>query len=280
MSDFVIDSMSVEGGFTASNVNVIGGLTAANVSTGNVDASSVDVTNGITANTTIVSSGLTAGNINVVNGVTAADIHADNFFTGDGSKVLNISHQQLVDINGGTAGDYYHLTQPEHQILSAGATSFSGTTIGGTADALVPDDGVIATGTRVLQDDGNWGSIGGAKSMILTFSSEGSPELSTSSTTYTRLAAFIYAGSDAVGAINILRVNAWRVGGSSIDVRIVDLTTALTVAEINITSAAITNLSDMGTISNIPTTETVFEVQGKKNGGGAKLNMASIEIEY
>jgi hypothetical protein len=241
MSDFIVDNMNIEGGLTA----------------GNIETNSV----------------------NVVNGLTAGNIHGTTF-TGDGNAITNIDHSNLININGGANGDYYHLTQPEHTILSAGATAFKGTTIGGTALGLVPDDGIVGNGSRVLLDNGNWGSIGGSKSMILTFGSEGSPELSTSSNTYVRLASFIYGGTDAVGALAVIRVNAWRSGGTSIEARIVDLGSAAVICEVLITSSLEDNLEDMGILSNLPTNESIFEVQMRKTGGGAKALMASIELEY
>lgn len=211
-------------------------------------------------------------NLNVEGGLTASFIQAD------GSLLTNVSHSQLTDVNG---GGNYHLTENEYNILSSGATSFNGTTVTGDNIGLVPDDGVAGIGTRVLADDGSWINIGGAKSMILSFAANGSPEIVTTSTTYVRLSTFIYAGIDNIGSINAIRANVWRDGGTSIDIRIVDLGTGSVIVEKNILAINSDNLEDLGTISNLPNLPSVMEIQMRKTGGGgAKALCAGIEIEY
>jgi hypothetical protein len=123
---------------------------------------------------------------------------------------------------------------------------------------------------------------GGASSMILSFASGGSKHVSSTSPTYESLAHCIYAGSDAVGPVTTINLNAWKSAGAATgDVRLVDLSTGLTIVEsLGITSTLENNVLDMGTISNLPTTPTVFEVQGRKSGGGITLYIASIEFGY
>jgi hypothetical protein len=132
-----------------------------------------------------------------------------------------------------------------------------------------------------------WKSItpaGGGKSMVLTFASGSTKHVTTNSTTYVSLAHFIYAGSVAVGDITKFNINAWRETGSPtnrIDMRIVDLNTALVVAELTGIDALNdeSNVQDMGAIANLPTGTAVFELQGRKTGGTTAY-VGSLELEY
>lgn len=165
--------------------------------------------------------------------------------------------------------------------LTGSVSTFSGTSaVVGANNGLVPDDGVTATGNRLLADNGSWVSLGGAKSMILTFAGGSAPYVESTATTYSVVAKFIYAGSDAIGTINSILANIWVTSGNA-DVRIFDATNSLQIAEVTAISATIdSNIVDFGTLSNIPIGSSVIEIQAKKNGGGAKLRISGIEIQY
>lgn len=164
--------------------------------------------------------------------------------------------------------------------------TFAGTTgVAGAGDGLVPDDGIAGTGTRLLADDGSWVSIGGAKSLISSFASGSSKHVSTTSNTYESLAHIIFPGSNKVGSIATIDVNAWlsSTGGIPLktgSVRIVDLNSGLTICEkTGILAGLESNIESMGAISNIPAAASVFEIQGRKTGG-TQLLIASLELTY
>ena len=124
---------------------------------------------------------------------------------------------------------------------------------------------------------------GGALSEVMSFASGGSKHVNSTSPTYESLAHIIYGGSAQVGDIVTINVNAWVNGTGTADVRVVDLNTGLTIAQlIGISSMLESNIQSMGAITNLPTTATAFEIQGRKvtGGGGVKLLIAGIQSLY
>lgn len=124
---------------------------------------------------------------------------------------------------------------------------------------------------------------GSSKSAVVSFASGSSKHVSTTSPTYESLAHLIFAGTDIVGSVISMNANAWRTGGAggaAMDVRVVNLSNADVICELTgITSTDEFNVQDMGTLSNIPATPTVFEVQGKRSIGATGF-IASLEISY
>ena len=122
---------------------------------------------------------------------------------------------------------------------------------------------------------------GGGKSMIMSFGSGTNYYVNSNSATYAKVATFMYAGSTQIGPISAIKINAWRSGGTGADFRIYDATNALVVAEVvNVTSTSEINVVNMGTITNIPTALSIFEIQIRRSGGGANGYCGSIEIGY
>jgi hypothetical protein len=167
-------------------------------------------------------------------------------------------------------------------------------------DALTSvDSGAVIFNTTELQfeywDGTQWvtctspenidpGDIGGgASSMVMSFASGSIKHVETTSGGYASLAHFIYGGSDAVGDIVNINVNAWNSAAGTTAVRLYDLTNAQVIAEltgINTNSEA--NVQSMGTITNLPTLPAVIEVQGRRvtGPGASKLLIASLELQY
>ncbi len=124
---------------------------------------------------------------------------------------------------------------------------------------------------------------GGAASMVMSFASGNVSYIEGNSSTYQKLASFIYGGTDAVGAINKININAWITNNGSVDVRLVCCGDGSIVAEfLGINVKDENNLVNMGTISNLPTGADFIEVQGRKvsGGGASKLRIGSVELEY
>jgi hypothetical protein len=124
---------------------------------------------------------------------------------------------------------------------------------------------------------------GSSKSAVVSFASGSSKHVSTTSPTYESLAHIIFAGTDIVGTILSVNINAWRSGGGGgafMDIRIVNLSNADVICELTgITSIDEFNVQNMGTLSNIPATATVFEIQGTRSAGATGY-IASLEISY
>jgi hypothetical protein len=125
----------------------------------------------------------------------------------------------------------------------------------------------ITLGAQGAADEGKLKEIG--------FHDNSQPDVSISSSSYSVLASFIYGGSTAVGAPTYMKA-ILHTSATSGDIKIFDSTNAQTIATKNFTNST-KLIIDLGTLSNIPTGEAIFEVQMKRTGGGnaylAALNM-------
>lgn len=126
---------------------------------------------------------------------------------------------------------------------------------------------------------------GGGKSMILAFASGTDSNVSTNSIGYSLMAKFTYAGSDTVGSLTAIKVNAWKdtAGEANGEIRIIDATNGdAVIAELTgITSTDEDDVLGLGTISNLPTSAATFELQmGRSAGANRTIFCASIELEY
>lgn len=122
---------------------------------------------------------------------------------------------------------------------------------------------------------------GGASAMVVSFSAGTTKTVRTNSTTYEAMATFNWSGVDNIGVIKNFLLNAWREGGSgSISFRIYDVINNNVICEVTgITSTDPANNTLMGDISNLPTSNTTFQLQGKKTGGTA-AHSGSLTMEY
>jgi hypothetical protein len=98
------------------------------------------------------------------------------------------------------------------------------------------------------------------------FHDNSQPDVSTSSVTYTIVASFVYGGSTAVGTPTYMKA-ILHTSATSGDIKIYDVTNGNTIVEKNFTNTT-KAIIDLGTLSNIPTGESIFEVQVKRTGGG------------
>jgi len=100
---------------------------------------------------------------------------------------------------------------------------------------------------------------------------------------YTTWATIIYAGSDNWGSIGLVRMmaeNGNSSGSKKFDMRLFDATNAAVIAEVLAVQADGLTIFDLGTISNVPTSEAVFEVQVRKSGSMSSLQLESLSMEF
>ncbi len=123
---------------------------------------------------------------------------------------------------------------------------------------------------------------GGSGSLVVTLSSQADPWVDTNSMTYAVMSKFRFAGTDKLGTAIKIFANAWRVSGAGTgDVRIFDATNGNPIAEIiGISSTVDTNLVDLGALSALPAAAAVFEIQGRRAGGGTALAVSTINVEF
>ena len=101
-------------------------------------------------------------------------------------------------------------------------------------------------------------------------------------TFYTVMATLIWPGSNAVGVPASITANMFvKDSGDEGDFRLYDATNGLTIAEIlDITSDDVTDLIDLGSLSNIAAGEALWEIQGLESTGdkGAEFNLWAMTI--
>lgn len=85
--------------------------------------------------------------------------------------------------------------------------------------------------------------------------------------------------TNAIQSINVLSYKTSNI--TSYDIKIYDATNNNTIAESNFSNNNLTN-NNMGTLTNLPSTESIIEVQAKKNGGNSqqKVFIKECTINY
>jgi hypothetical protein len=133
------------------------------------------------------------------------------------------------------------------------------------------------SGRTLSQLAGNGGS-GGNDIHISIVRDEQKPFVELKIETYTTQAYFIFRGTSAFGAPIAIKVVAWaKTSGQDYGVRIYDVTNSNQICEIT-DDTSTPGIRDMGTLSNLPTSEALFEVQGKRIDDDGRL--ASVIVEF
>jgi len=101
-------------------------------------------------------------------------------------------------------------------------------------------------------------------------------------TFYTVMGTLIWPGSGVVGTPGSVTANMFvKASGDEGDFRLFDATNGLAIAEVlNIVSDDVTDLIDLGSLSNISAGEALWELQGLESTGdkGAEFNFLSMTI--
>lgn len=92
----------------------------------------------------------------------------------------------------------------------------------------------------------------------------------TSSAAYAALGSFIYRGTDTVAEIvTIKAIGSTQTGGTNGQFRVRDITNNQNIAESSSFAGVQRQIVDLGTVSNLPTGEAMFEIQAHRVGGPA-----------
>jgi len=91
---------------------------------------------------------------------------------------------------------------------------------------------------------------------------------------YTNTVLFKYDGSNNVGTINYIEIIAYMDSGiTSYSARVYDKTNNQVIAEATGLTNTVEAINDLGTISNVPTDQAIFELQMKRVGGSGNKNV-------
>jgi len=114
-----------------------------------------------------------------------------------------------------------------------------------------------------------------------SFTGENGDGAETKSATYETVAAFIFEGSAALAAITSIKAIASADGSTSADIRIFDATNSLVIADLTGFTNATPEIIDLGSISNVPTGEALFELQLLRDGGGGDRGLcSSLQVKF
>lgn len=195
----------------------------------------------------------------------------------DGSNADSLhthAHNSTTGLQGGTAGEYYHLTLTQHTDLTTGINaddqhfhdSSNITFDGGSLTELESNN---VEDALIELENKTFTAIIEAASVPLqfVFFSNTTDYKEVTSTSYEVIGNFIFKGTDFLN-LEILKIIASKsaAGGTS-SLRIYDLTNALEIAEISFTATA-KQIYSTSTLNNLPTGEALFEIQALKDSGG------------
>ena len=242
-----------------------------------------------------------AGHLSDAAGYSGVFIWSDSTST---ATLATSDNQFIVQAEGGIILNGNVQTNGNLILSNANTTTLSQTS---TVDRVInlPDsDGTLMLKTLTTKGDllGHNGSIDvrvpvGANDYVLTADSTqssgwkwASPSVNlislsfgmssfTDNTSYTTLSVFIFPGSTSFDISAAKVVSRMDSGPTSYDIRIQDITNALTVATANFTNL-LDEINDMGTLSNLPVAESIFEIQIKRNGGsgGNQIYLRSAQL--
>jgi hypothetical protein len=154
-----------------------------------------------------------------------------------------------------------------------------------TATTVVTISGAIApTVGQVLKATSStaatWQPPGGTWVQTINLNGSASPYIQITSVTYSAVGLFEFCGTDVVGVPSAITAICHIGGGTDMDIRIYDVTNAQTICEyIDITDATPV-IIDLGTISNLPTSTAIWEVQLLATGGGGKARCSNINLLF
>lgn len=104
----------------------------------------------------------------------------------------------------------------------------------------------------------------------------------TTNNTYIVAGYLIYPGTLTAGNITSILALMYSIqSGNTYQVRVVDTTNNNTIAESNVTSGCdmvTPKIIDLNIVSNLPTTRAVFEIQIRKDSGGNRIGIHSIQM--
>ena len=100
--------------------------------------------------------------------------------------------------------------------------------------------------------------------------------------TYTVTATFIFPGSNSIGTINDVNIISHADDKiSSYSARLFDQTNGLTIAENTGMTDYSQNIQNLGTVTNVPASQSIIELQIKADdGSNKKIYVESLSIHY
>jgi hypothetical protein len=207
---------------------------------------------------------ITSGTLGVVRGGTGAGtLTSGNFLQGNGTgsvtatkaapsgAVVGTTDAQTLTNKIGTSNTNNYIARQLWVNSGAGSVSTYTAAPPTTGQVLTATGTTTATWQKLPQRQ--W--IGGA-------------EISKTSGSYAHYFSFTYSGTIMFNLTSI-HVIAKHSSASDYSVRIYDLTNAKVICEITGQTNSVKAIKNMGTLSNLPTGESIWEIQGLRTGNGS-----------
>ena len=116
------------------------------------------------------------------------------------------------------------------------------------------------------------------KELNVSFESANSPYKESAATSYESVSCFIFSGTTSFGSPTVADAIVELGGGTSMDIRVYDLTNGNTICELTGITDTPAAIKDLGTLSNMPAAKAIFEVQLKGDGPGRKARVFALSM--
>lgn len=105
------------------------------------------------------------------------------------------------------------------------------------------------------------------KRIRLTLAGSGNGSAIVSSATYTVRSRFVFPGTNEVGVPSAIKAICWRDNSNQYDIKIHDVTNGNDICELTGQTNTSPELKNLGTLSNLPKNEAIFELQLRRDTG-------------
>lgn len=181
-----------------------------------------------------------------------------------------------IDFSGNLKSNQFHLEiEAEPGITGANLVGIQVT--GDTVE--IEFDGSLSAGEQttlntLISNHSPNSDVGGVISNISV------PEHFIDLTNYTTIATFSYPGSNNwPNTSNIKVISIMETGGTSYDIKIMDITNNNQIVTKNLTNVD-EEICDLGTLSNLPTDPAIFEVQAKIVGSSTVAHVKNVHVYH
>jgi len=177
------------------------------------------------------------------------------------------------DVTGTLSGINVNYSETDHnQLLNYDADEHRKINDGGTgADELWSADKLDTTFSGINVSTGNY-----IQDVWI-----GKTKKQKTGGTYTTMGQFIFSGTDNIDEPTAIKASYFGDSGfSNGGIKIFDFTNSLEIANVTGLSSTVDTIVDLGTLSNVPTGLSIFEVQIDPGSGDKDMTIEAVQVQY
>lgn len=142
--------------------------------------------------------------------------------------------------------------------------------------------GGVGSWWRLEADGNDWkqATSSGKIGALLSFEGNANPFLSVVNPNFELVGSFSFSGTTLLGVPQTIKLIASVNSGATGEYKIFDETNLLQIALLTGVTNTIDEISDMGTLANLPSNEAIFEVQMRRSAGGGAINISALELGF